>query len=89
MAQLEGAAPSAHSFPVRRMMTLQGVLLGSAAEVLNDDCCEEGEGVEVGFRLGDGYDFVDGLQPKGDDSHPSRRRRSLPHVFFIDPRKSI
>jgi len=30
---------------------------GSAAEVLDDDADEEGDGVEVGFGFGDGYDF--------------------------------
>ena len=30
---------------------------GSAAEELDDDAGEEGDGVEVGFGFGDGYDF--------------------------------
>ena len=30
---------------------------GSAAEVLDDDAGEEGDGVEVGFGFGDGYDL--------------------------------
>jgi hypothetical protein len=38
-------------------MTLQRFEFGSAAEVLDDDAGEEGDGVEVGFGFGDGYDF--------------------------------
>ena len=38
-------------------MTLRGFSFGSAAEVLDDDAREEGDGVEVGFGFGDGYDF--------------------------------
>ena len=34
----------------------QGFSLGSAAEVLDDEACEEGDAVEVGFGFGDGYD---------------------------------
>jgi hypothetical protein len=32
-------------------------VFGLAAEVLDDDAGEEGDGVEVGFGFGDGYDF--------------------------------
>ena len=39
-------------------MTLQGFSFGSAAEVLDDEAGEEGDGVEVGFGFGDGYDEV-------------------------------
>ena len=38
-------------------MILVGFSFGSAAEVLDDDAGEEGDGVEVGFGFGDGYDF--------------------------------
>jgi hypothetical protein len=38
-------------------MTLQSFSFGSAAEVLDDDAGEKGNGVEVGFGFGDGYDF--------------------------------
>ena len=38
-------------------MTLQGLSLGSAADVLDHEAGEEGDGVEVGFGFGDGYDF--------------------------------
>ena len=39
-------------------LSLKGFSLGSEAEVLDDDAGEEGEGVEVGFSFGDGYDEV-------------------------------
>ena len=39
-------------------MTLRRFSFGSAAEVLDDDAGEEGDGVEVGFGFGDGYDFA-------------------------------
>ena len=39
-------------------MTLQKFSFGSAAEVLDDDAGEEGDGVEVGFGFGDGYDLA-------------------------------
>ena len=32
--------------------------VGSAAEVLDDDAGEEGDGGEVDFGFGDGYDFA-------------------------------
>ena len=38
-------------------MIVHGFSFGSAAEVL-DDVGEEGDGVEVGFGFGDGYDFA-------------------------------
>ena len=38
-------------------MTLQGFSFGSAAEILEDKAGEEGDGGEVGFGFGDGYDF--------------------------------
>ena len=38
-------------------MTLRRFSFGSAAEVLDDDSGEEGDGVEVGFGFGDGYDL--------------------------------
>ena len=38
-------------------MILQRFSFGSAAEELDDDAGEEGDGVEVGFGFGDGYDF--------------------------------
>ena len=38
-------------------MMLQNFSFGSATEVLDDDSNEEGNGVEVGFGFGDGYDF--------------------------------
>jgi len=34
------------------------ISFGSAAEVLDDEAGEEGDGVEVGFGFGDGYDFA-------------------------------
>jgi hypothetical protein len=39
-------------------MILVGFSLGSAAEVLDDDAREEGDGVEVGFGFRDGYDLA-------------------------------
>jgi hypothetical protein len=33
-------------------MTLQGFSFGSAAEVLDEEANEEGDGVEVGFSFG-------------------------------------
>ena len=39
-------------------MTLQGFSFGSAAEILEDKAGEEGDGGEVGFGFGDGYDLV-------------------------------
>ena len=39
------------------VLVLQGFSPGSAAEVLDEDSCEEGDGVEVGFGFGDGCDF--------------------------------
>ena len=39
-------------------MTLQGFSFSSAAEVLDDDAGEEGDGVKVGFGFGDGYDLA-------------------------------
>jgi hypothetical protein len=39
-------------------MTLQRFSFGSAAEVLDDDAGEKGDGVEVGFGFWDGYDFA-------------------------------
>ena len=38
--------------------TFRGFSLGSAAEVLDADAREEGDGAEVGFGFGDGYDEV-------------------------------
>ncbi len=38
-------------------ISLQALSLGSVAEVLDDEAGEEGDGVEVGFGFGDGYDF--------------------------------
>ena len=38
-------------------MILVGFSFGSAAEVLDDDAREEGDGVEIGFSFGDGYNF--------------------------------
>ena len=35
-----------------------GFSIGSATEVLDEDAGEEGEGVEVGFGFGDGYDLA-------------------------------
>jgi hypothetical protein len=35
----------------------QKFLLGSAADELDKDAGEEGDGVKVGFGFGDGYDF--------------------------------
>ena len=34
-----------------------GFSFGSAAEVLDEDAGEEGDGIEVGFGFGDSYDF--------------------------------
>ena len=39
------------------LMILQGFSLGSAAEVLDGEACEENDGIEEGFGFGDGYDF--------------------------------
>ena len=39
------------------VMILQGLSPGSAAEVLDEDSCEEGDGGDVGFGFGDGYDL--------------------------------
>ena len=39
-------------------MILVGFSFGSAAEVLDDDAGEEGDGVEVGFGFRDGYDLA-------------------------------
>ena len=36
----------------------EGFVFTLAADVLDDDAGEEGEGVEVGFGFGDGYDFA-------------------------------
>ena len=36
----------------------KGFLFDSAADVLDNEAGKEGEGVEVGFGLGDGYDEV-------------------------------
>ena len=52
-----GSAASEEEFGSGRRLTLPGFSLGSAAEVLDDDASEEGDGVEVGFGFGDGYDF--------------------------------
>ena len=38
-------------------LTLRRFSFGSAAEVLDDDASEEGDGVEVGFGFRDGYDL--------------------------------
>jgi hypothetical protein len=40
------------------VMILQGFLLGSAADVLDDEAGEENDGIEEGFGLRDGYDFA-------------------------------
>ena len=47
--------PSEEEFGSGRRLTLQELSFGLAAEVLDDDAGEEGDGVEVGFGFGDGY----------------------------------
>ena len=42
---------------VRRESKPTNFSFGSAADVLDDEAGEEGDGVEVGFGFGDGYDF--------------------------------
>ena len=54
----EWLVPSVEELGSSRRLTLPGFSIGSATEVLDEDAGEEGEGVEVGFGFGDGYDLA-------------------------------